>query len=227
MNVSEDVQPGFDSQDGFGQLLTSHVRGKDVVLVKSSERRPVRDEHGDSCGDLVPIFRCASLCTEGPLRQNRRYRTPPKGNPLQSDASVFQVNSVREVSSGFGRAGLEEKIVIPGDDDPVSVRQGAKPFVEIVDLLGGAAVNHEVPGVDQDVRFGQNQLSVEPVRVADAHDAHLGGFSRISSLQRVLHGSPQDILAHARPSGVNSRPEELIIDMIYRSWSGMARKGTR
>lgn len=41
------------------------------------------------------------------------------------------------MSSGFGWAGLEEKIVVPGYDDPMSVRQGAKPFIEIVDLLGG------------------------------------------------------------------------------------------
>lgn len=185
--MSEDMQPGFDPQDGFGQLLTSHVRGENVILVESSEWRSVRDEDVNPCGDFVPVFICASLCTKGPLRQNRGYRTSPEGNPLQSDASILQVNSVVKMISGFGRAGLEEKIMISGYDDPVSVRQATEPFVEVVDLLGGTSVHHEIPSMDQNVCFGKNQLSVEPVRVADAHNAHFGVFWRINSLQRVLH----------------------------------------
>lgn len=59
------------------------------------------------------------------------------------------------------------------------VWQAAEPFVKVFHFLGGAAVCHEIPSMNQDVPVGNFQVSMETVRIAEANDLDAPSFARV------------------------------------------------
>ena len=78
---------------------------------------------------------------------------------------------VRNQALGQRRLGLEQPVVVAGDNYLVGVRQPAQPLVELYDLFG-APGHRRIAGVDEDVTGRDFKPVVSRVRVADADDAH-------------------------------------------------------
>jgi len=190
--MSEDVQPGADSLDGFVELHTAHVLTANVLFVENAERWAMGDQHVGFGGHLVPVL--ASLAPrdrKSHVWQNRGHRTAPEVDAVERDGRLLEVNGGRQPGPGQLWFGLKQLVVVARHDDLVFVWQVGKPGVEVVDLHDRAAMSHKITGMNQDLRIGHVQLSVKPVRVTDTHDPHgsILSFEAVGALD--LYGYAQ------------------------------------
>ncbi len=66
---------------------------------------------------------------------------------------------------------LKYPIMVARDDDFIAMRLPPQPLIEIRDLFWRVAVGHEIARMNKDVSFGQLQLRVLTVGIADADNA--------------------------------------------------------
>jgi len=173
VDMAEDVQPGPDFLYGFVELHASHVLSPNVFLVEDAEGWAVGDEHVGLSRNFVPeLGGVAARYGESHGRQHWRHWTSPEAETFDHDGGLFEVNGRREPGPGQLGLNCKEFVVVASHDDFVAVRQATKPIVEVIEFLNCGAGRRKIAGVNQDIGFGHVDLTMEAVRVADAHQPH-------------------------------------------------------
>lgn len=171
VNVAEDVQLGTDALERQRQLftangLTSHRRIEDSV------RRSVRQKDIGSTRNLGPDLtqRGSAIGVERPVKEARLPRTSIDPQAVQRARFILQIDRAGQQAARIGHL-FKQKVVIARDDDFVTMRKAAEPVVKVGDFSASSS-SGEVAGTDEQVPFGNAQLSVLSVGVADADNPH-------------------------------------------------------
>ena len=188
VDVAAEAVAGTGAADGLGELdgaARIAAALDDVDAAARNARRGMAEQHVDALRDLCELLaEAVGREHERPVEEDRRPRRSPESDALDLAAAVDEDAHVRlEAPVGLGAGGfVEEPVVVAGDEDD-GLARGVDPREGVHRAaLDVAADADDVGLVDDRLRVGRGNVSVE---VGEGCDFHLERPSAAGAVLRA------------------------------------------